>query len=136
MACLDTTFLVDLARTRPSPAGERARAKRRQLADRGEPLLTTRFNVAELYVGLWRAPDVAREERAVAAILHGMGILEFDDRAARLFGRITARLQRLGRPAGDMDVLIGATALAADALFITRNAEHFADIPGLRVETY
>ena len=136
MACLDTTFLIDLARSRSSPVGERARAKRRELADRGEACLTTRFNVAELYVGVWRAPDAGREERAVAAILDGMGILEFDDRAARLFGRITACLQRLGRPAGDMDVLVGATALAANDLLVTRNADHFADIIGLEVETY
>lgn len=136
MACLDTTFLIDLARRGPSSGKDRARTKRRELADRGEALLTTRFNVAELYVGVWRSLDPEREQRAVAAVLDGVRVLEFDDSAAVLFARITAHLQKLGRPAGDMDVLIAATALAANEMLVTRNAEHFTDIPGLRAETY
>jgi predicted nucleic acid-binding protein len=44
--------------------------------------------------------------------------------------------QELGRPAGDMDVLIAATALTAGQVLVSDNASHFADIPELLVETY
>lgn len=35
-----------------------------------------------------------------------------------------------------MDALIAATTLAAGEYLLTRNASHFADIPGLEVEEY
>jgi len=110
--------------------------KLRELVDRGESLVTTRFNVAELYVGVCRSDHPDHEEKAVAAILEDIGVLEFDDRSARVFGLVTAHLQRIGRPAGDMDVLIAATALAAGEGLVTLNPSHFADIPGLTVEQH
>ncbi len=135
MACLDTTILIDLAR-HGGKRKERAFEKLRQLVDREETLVTTHFNLAELYLGVARSESPEREEQAVQAVLAHIGILDFDDRAAWLFGQITAHLYRMGRPAGDMDVLIAATAMTAGHCLITRNASHFANIPQLAVETY
>ena len=135
MACLDTTVLVDLLR----PHGEwkrRALEKVRGLVRRGEGLVTTRFNLAELYVGVERSDDPEREEGAIQAVAGDFGVLDFDDRAARLFGQITAHLQRIGKPAGDMDVLIAATSMAAGHCLVTRNPAHFTGVPELAVETY
>lgn len=135
MACLDTTVLVDLVR----PPGEwkrRALEKVRELVRRGEGLVTTRFNLAELYVGVERSDDPQREEAAIQAVAGDFGVLDFDDRAARLFGQITAHLQRIGKPAGDMDVLIAATSMGAGHCLVTRNPAHFKSIPELAVQTY
>ena len=63
-------------------------------------------------------------------------LLDFGDPAARLFGQITAHLQAIGRPAGDMDVLVAATAMAAGHCLVTRNVSHFANIPALAAESY
>ncbi|HEX7551608.1 MAG TPA: type II toxin-antitoxin system VapC family toxin [Candidatus Methylomirabilis sp.] len=48
-----------------------------------------------------------------------------------MFARITALLQQQGKPAGDMDVLIAATALVAGESLVTANPTHFRNIPGL-----
>jgi len=136
VACLDTTFLIDLSR-RHSGRRARARNKLRNLAAKGERLSTTRFSVAEMYVGVFRARDREREREAVSTVLAGLDILEFDAASARAFGNLTARLQELGRPAGDMDVLIAATALSAgETKLVTRNPTHYGDIPGVAVEGY
>lgn len=135
MACLDTTILVDLMRRR-AKLRPRALRKLQQLLDRGELLVTTRLTVAELYVGVERSDDAEREEQLVQAALQGLGILDFDDRGARLFGRISAHFQEMGQPAGDMDVLIAATAMAAGHCLVTRNPAHFKNVPDLAVETY
>ena len=135
MACLDTTVLVDIVRCK-SGRKERAFKKLHELSDRGESLVTTRFNVAELYVGVERSDDSQREQRAVDAMLRDIGILDFDDTAARLFGQITAHLQQLGTPAGDMDVLIAATAMTSGHCLVTRNPAHFTNISQLIVESY
>jgi len=135
VACLDTTVLIDLIRPRRRQRS-RARAKVEKLAHRGEMIYATRINVAELYVGVERAKDRQREEHAVQTVLKRCEILEFDDRAARLLGGITAHLQRLGKPAGDLDVLIAAICVASSELLVTANAAHFANIPNLVVESY
>jgi len=135
VACLDTTVLIDVSRRR-SRRRSRAAAKLRDLLAAGQSLVTTRLNVAELYVGIQRSDDPRREERIVRAAVQDLEILEFDDRAARLFGEITAHLDRIGRPIGDMDALIAATSIANGHVLVTHNATHFANVPLLTVETY
>lgn len=135
MACLDTTLLIDLASKR-SARKDRASRKIEELAARGESLATTRFNLAELYVGLARSNRPDEDEKAIEALLQDVEILDFNDAAARLFGSITGFLQQRGTPAGDMDVLIAATALAYGHPLITRNTRHFRHIPDLPVEEY
>jgi len=135
MACLDTTMLIDLA-GRSAALRKRALDKLKELVKRGESLVTTRFNVAELYIGIVRSDNPRAEEAAVQSLLADFGILEFDDKAAWVFGQVTAYLQNAGRPAGDMDVLIAATAMVAGHSLITRNISHFSNIPQLVVEQY
>ena len=52
------------------------------------------------------------------------------------FGRVRADLRRQGTSADDMDLLIGATALAYDLTMVTHNTQHFRDIPGLRLDDW
>ncbi len=135
MACMDTTILIDLA-GRSAKLRKRALDKLSEIVNRNETLVTTRLNIAELYIGIAHSNDPRAEEAVVRGLIADLGILEFDDKAAWLFGQITAYLQNLGRPAGDMDVLIAATAMAAGHSIITRDISHFANIPQLTVEEY
>ncbi len=135
MACLDTTILIDLA-GRNSPRKEQAVRKIEELAGKGQTLATTRFNVAELYVGVARSRRPEEDEKAIKALLSDFEVLEFNDAAARLFGSITGFLRQIGKPAGDMDVLIAATAMVHGHSLITRNPRHFRHIPSLTVEDY
>ncbi|HNS23151.1 MAG TPA: type II toxin-antitoxin system VapC family toxin [Sedimentisphaerales bacterium] len=135
MACLDTTILIDLA-ARNARRKEHAVRKIEELAKKGQSLATTRFNVAELYVGVARSRCPQEDERALATLLSEFEILEFNDAAARIFGAITAFLQQIGRPIGDMDVLIAATAMSCGHSLITRDSRHFRHVPTLIVEDY
>lgn len=69
-------------------------------------------------------------------LLKPLVVLEFDEPSARVFGKLTAHFQHRGRPIGDMDALIAAVAIVHGQVIATRNPKHFADIPGLSVETY
>lgn len=136
MACLDTTLLVDLlgrSGARGRRAAQRAIAK---LAADNEPLCTTRLNAAELWIGVFRSNQPAADAALVERLLADLTVIEFDDAAARVFGRITAEIQRAGQPIGDMDALIAAVAVANGERIITRNVRHYARIPGLDVQSY
>ena len=135
MACLDTTILIDLL-GKTAPRKQQAVRKIKALAEQGQTLATTRFNAAELYVGVARSKRPEEDENAIRTLLRDFEVLEFTGAAARVFGSITGLLQRMGKPAGDMDVLIAATAMVHGHSLITRNARHFRHIPHLVVEEY
>ena len=135
MACLDTTILIDLL-GKKSHLKERAIAKVESLIGNGQTLATTRFNVAELYVGVSRSRNPQREEKAIHSLLSNFEILEFTDTGARIFGFTTGYLQTIGKPSGDMDVLIAVTAMIHGRALVTRNPRHFQHIPDLRLEDY
>ena len=136
MASLDTSILIDVLRRR-SRFHQRALEKLDDLRVRGEILTTTRFAVAEIYVGLELSNSKQRDQADVDLLLAGLEVLDFSGFSARLFARIRAEQHRTGRIADDMDTLIAATSLAGGhALLITRNPSHFSGIPGLMVESY
>ena len=136
MACLDTTLLVDLLRSNRERK-RRALGKIEVLVNRGERIVTTRVNLAELYVGVELSDDPEHDYLRLRGILaHIDAVLEFDDLAAQSFGQAMAHLRRIGRPAGDMDVLIAATVVASGQCLVTQNPSHFTNIPHLSVETY
>ena len=98
--------------------------------------MTTRFNVAELWVGIERSMDPGKERKAVEALLSPLSILDFDQAAAEVFGRCMAFLTKAGKKTADRDLLIASIALVNGQVLVTRNAGHFAGIPGLGVEHY
>jgi len=136
MVCLDTTVLIDLSGRGGRRALRGVRSKLEALLEKDESLMTTRFNVAELWVGVARSARPADERRAIAALLRPLAILEFGAAAARVFGRIVGHLQAKGEPIGDLDALIAAVAVVHGQSILTRNEAHFARVPGLAVETY
>lgn len=136
MAVLDTTVLVDLSRRTGTAQRRSAWEAIRTRVGAGETLATTRFNVAELYVGIELARDAGTEREKVEFILRHLPILEFDDHAAMAYAKLHATMQRSGRLPADMDLLIATVAVANGHSLVTRNARHFVNVPGLVVHSY
>lgn len=63
-------------------------------------------------------------------------VVPFDIECARIFGTIKSRLRSLGKPTGEVDALIAATAMAHEAILVTTNKKHFENIEGLKVEIW
>jgi tRNA(fMet)-specific endonuclease VapC len=136
MACLDTAFLLDLQGRGGRTVQARARQKLEDLSAANDSLTTTRFNVAELWVGIERSEDPRKEAEAIVSLLAPLEVLDFDQAAAEVFGRSMAFLMKGGRVTGGMDLLIASVALVNGQTVVTRNVKHFSGIPGLTVESY
>ena len=136
MACLDTSVLVDLLRPSRSGAYTVARAKIEELLGAGADIVTTRFNVAELWAGVAASREPEKEEAAMQALLEPVLAIDFDERSARSAGYLSTELRRRGTPIGTMDVLIAATCIVNRQPIVTRNARHFELVPGLEVDAY
>jgi predicted nucleic acid-binding protein len=128
--------LIDLRAGRRSTRRAAAAAVLTRLLDEGDALCTTRFNEAELRVGVTLSDDPERERELVEGVLDTLVMLDFEQASVLRFAAIKGHLRRLGRPSGDMDLLIAAVALEHGETLITRNPKHFSDIPGLLVESY
>ena len=132
----DTTVLLDLTSRRNRGKQEAARAAIRRLSSPDSILATSRFNVAELFVGIELCNDPIAERRRIDEALENLVVFEFDEECGLRYAKIIAKLKTLGKPTGVMDVLIASVALGTDQPLLTRNVKHFSNIAGLSVVGY
>jgi len=52
------------------------------------------------------------------------------------YARQKAALKRMGRPVGEFDLLIGATAITHGLTLVTRNTKDFANLSGIQLENW
>ena len=134
MIHVDASFLIDLMRERRRRTHGRALAWLEQHA--GDELGISLFAVCELEAGTADAADPDGERRRIDDALQVISTIYPDQRCARAYGNLVARLQRTGRSIGTMDTLIAATAILHDVPLLTANERHFSSVPGLRVLSY
>ncbi len=91
------------------------------------------ISLAELYDGLAgsKNPDTGAE--ALQLFLEAVELVPLDDAACRVFGAESARLRQEGSHIGDMDILIGATAISNNLTLLTNNTRHFERMQGLSI---
>lgn len=104
-------------------------------AYRLEGVAVSIVTVAELYEGVYGSSDVEGTERTVEQFLRGVSIVGMDEPVARRFGQERARLRAAGQLIGDVDLLIGATALVHGLTLLTNNRRHFDRLEGLVLES-
>ena len=83
---------------------------------------------AELRYGLKRLPAGHRLHLGVRHFLDIIQILPWDAVAAGHYADIRHELTNSGQPIGELDMMIAAHALAANAVLVTNNTRHFARI--------
>lgn len=83
---------------------------------------------------------VSREAPSTSSIvrklLAGLWVDYPDKRFPATYGRLLAATRRSGGAVPAMDLLIGTTAVLADAVLVTRNRRDFERIPSLVVRAY
>jgi tRNA(fMet)-specific endonuclease VapC len=90
----------------------------------------------ELYTGIEKSTNPAKERAKVNLLLATVGELVFDAPAAREAGRIRALLETRGRMIGPYDVLLAGQALSAGLIVVTANTGEFSRVPGLVLENW
>ena len=90
-------------------------------------------SLAELYEGLARSRNPNVDSEALRLFLEAVEVVPLDDTACRVFGEERARLREEGNLIGDMDILIGATAMTNNLTLLTNNTRHFERMQGLSI---
>lgn len=90
----------------------------------------------ELYTGVEKCTDPARERAKVLLFLSTVRELAFDGAASLESGRIRALLESQGRPIGPYDILLAGHALATGMTLVTSNTSEFGRVPLLKIENW
>jgi tRNA(fMet)-specific endonuclease VapC len=89
----------------------------------------------ELRYGVARQPAATKLRQIVEEFLLRVTVLPWDSEAAKRYGHLRADLEQMGQPMGNLDMMIGAHALAVGAILVT-NDRVFARVKKLKVEDW
>ena len=98
-----------------------------------EGIFVSIISLAELYEGVYYSVDPAGSEAGIQNFLSKTTVLEIDEEVTRIFGRERGRLRKLHRTVGDVDLLIGATAIRHHLTLLTNNRRDFELLEKLRI---
>ncbi len=98
-------------------------------------LLISAVTEAELLYGAARKSDSVRLKTAVDEFLLRVDSLPWDSNAARRYADLRAALEISGTPMGNLDMMIAAHALAAEAILVT-NDRSFFRLKHLKIEDW
>ena len=133
MIVLDTNVLSEALR--PSPAET---VLRWLAAQDPEVVFTTTMTQAEVLYGVEVLPAGKRRSRLFAAIENLFAhefrgrILPFDESSARVFPKVVAHRDALGRPISQFDAMIASICRSRGAAVATRNVSDFEQC-GVRI---
>jgi tRNA(fMet)-specific endonuclease VapC len=90
----------------------------------------------ELMHGVEKSSQSEHTLQLVLSVLEDIPVLPLTIEAARLFGYLSAHLERGGQMIGTNDLWIAAHALTENLTLTTSNERQFRSIPGLKIENW
>lgn len=98
-------------------------------------ILVSTVTEAELRYGVARKQGATKLQQLVEEFLLLVTVLPWDSDAAKQYSQLRADLERQGQPIGNVDLMIGAHALALSAVLVS--SDHvFARIKKLKIEDW
>ncbi len=108
---------------------------RRMRAEIDQVALST-LVVAELDYGAKVSQRSEENLEKLYRLVDMVHLIPFDLDCAKIFGTIKSKLRSIGKPTGEVDALLAATAMTHGATLVTANKKHFENIAGLKVEVW
>ncbi len=128
MILLDTNIVVAFLN------GDNSILKR--IKDEIDRIALSSLVVAELDYGAKASQRAKENLEKLYRFLDVVQVVPFDIECAKICGSIKSKLRNIGKPTGEVDVLIAATAMAHKATLVTANKKHFENIEGLKIEVW
>lgn len=125
-------YLLDTNTVSYVAKGRSAAARRRlERLEDDELVCISALTEAELRYGLARRPEAHGLRAAVEAMLFKFRILPWGSAEAAAYGELRADLERKGLALAELDMLLAAHAIAAEAIFVTTD-KAFSHVKNLR----
>lgn len=126
MYLLDTNVISELAKPYPNEGVISKVLKKNRISALPSPVW------GECLYGLKRLPESRKKEILadfyINTVLETFPILPFDSHAAVIYSDLKSRLEKVGKPAPELDMQIASVAIANNLILVTRNTDDFRDI--------
>ncbi|MCK5664942.1 MAG: type II toxin-antitoxin system VapC family toxin [Thiotrichaceae bacterium] len=90
----------------------------------------------ELEVGIAKSDSPKKRMKQLQEIISLINGIPFSEKEAKVSASIRAILEKKGTPIGPYDILIAATALAHQAVLVSRNTSEFERVDKLQIENW
>ncbi|MBN2542704.1 type II toxin-antitoxin system VapC family toxin [bacterium] len=127
---LDTNICIYIINKKPVIVLERM-----QTHNIGEICIST-ITLSELEYGVQKSSNPGRNKLALLEFIAPIEVLPYNEKCAREYGLIRAKLEKAGSSIGAMDLLIAAHALSLKHVLITNNTREYSRVTGLKVENW
>ena len=132
---MSSRYLLDTNTASYIIKGNVPRVRERLLKVPMSQVLISAVTEAELLFGAARKREAVRLKTAIDEFLLRVDSLPWDCNAARRYADVRAALEIAGTPMGNLDMMIGAHALAVEAVLIT-NDRSFRRLKHLKIEDW
>jgi len=125
----DTTFLVD---------ADRAGDSLDEVVSDDDDVAIAAITVAELRVGVLLSTGRHRSVRLafLDEVLETIPVLDYDRTVADAHAELMMHVRRRGTPRGAHELIIAATARAADRHVVSADEAAYADLPGIQIRSH
>ena len=90
----------------------------------------------ELEVGIAKSDSPKKRMKQLQEIISLINIIPFSEKEAKVSASIRTILEKKDTPIGPYDILIAATALAHQAVLVSRNTSEFERVDKLQIENW
>jgi tRNA(fMet)-specific endonuclease VapC len=130
---LDTNACIALM----APAANAVQEQFTRTFQKGGSFFTSSIVAFELWYGVCKSARVAENTRRYETFFAGpIGIVVFEDNAAKIAGEIRAKLEATKNPIGAYDLLLAGQAMHLNMTLITSNTKEFSRVNGLKWEDW
>ena len=90
----------------------------------------------ELYYGAYKSQMVESNLAKIKALENALEIIPSGWESAEVFGVYKSKLEKLGTPLDDFDLIIASCVIANNMTLVTNNIRHFERIEGLKLTNW
>jgi tRNA(fMet)-specific endonuclease VapC len=103
-----------------------------------EEIAISMITIVELEYGIAKSATPYKQENRIALLefLTPFKFLPFEQMDAYEYAQLRNDLRKSGNLIGNMDMLIGAQAVANDLILVTNNVKEFDRIKGIKIENW
>ena len=127
---LDTNVCIDFLNGRFPLVAERIRE------NDPDDLVLSSIVTAELRYGAQKSMRQLENHKKLDLLFSEIGVIEFDEDAAQVFGIIRTALEARGTPIGPFDMLIAAHARSRELTLVSDNIREFSRVDGIELENW
>lgn len=101
-----------------------------------DPIKIGVITLMELYYGAYKSQRVTSNVAKIKMLENTLEILLIGEEIVEVFGKEKTRLEKIGSPLDDFDLILGCSALAHNLTLVTNNIRHFKRMEGLQITNW